>query len=176
MCLLAIRRYLLKVGHVVSECRLSLLEEAFLISTIHKVAVREKERKAAKKRAADRERVAQHREPEEDDSDAAPAYVTLRANFLHAQGARIQLDRDSDPAIRAKPVHMDGVYQPTVRSMGGLALLQYEYRVSAVAVANEDCTETVSAMQRLGNFGAGSDASGTAREILRCVGWVCFFR
>ena len=101
------------------------------------------------------------------DEDQEPSFVTLRADFLRARGVRAQLNKSPEAAVQSRPVHMDGVYQPKVRSMGGLVMLQYEYRVSAVAVANEDCTETVSAMQRLGNFGAGSDASGTAREILR---------
>lgn len=162
-------QYLLKFAHIAPECSLTLLEEAFLISKINKDAAAEREREKAKRRRANRSRpgVAPPQDGTEDDDDNVPTFVTLRANYLHARGARTLLNRNPDPAIRSKPVHMDGAYIPTVKNMGGLTLLQYEYRMSSVAVANEDCTETVSAMQRLGNFGAGSDASGTAREILR---------
>ena len=159
-------QYLLKLAHVSPECRLSVLEEAFLVSALHKEAERKKELRLLKRQREARRRRLPDVGPDQDD-DETPAFVTLRASYLHARGARLQLDRKTDEESRNRPVHMDGVYQPSVRNMGGLVLLQYEYRVSSVAVANEDCTETVSAMQRIGNFGAGSDGSGTAREILR---------
>ena len=103
---------------------------------------------------------------DDDEEDEAPKFVTLRANYLHARGTRAQLDRNPDPNVRARPVHMDGMYQPTVRNMGGLALLQYEYRVSSVAVANEDCD---------GNclFGVSRDCTGVCGGKASCCPATC---